>query len=305
MYPKPFKRPDRKNYYFFYTFKGKRKLKNTQQKKLSDAQKFIREFIDRLHVGSHLTFQQYATPYTSWETSPKVKRMISEGKQLGTSYLEIQAYYFKEHIFPDEISRKPIRDITPGDVIDFRTRIFSKLIEKPNTANKVFVTFKMVLSEASLRGDIPTNPGVGIGNIIYKKQEKKILSQDEIKNLFAVPWGIEKKLIAYQVFRFAAWTGMRKSEVLALHWEQLDGDILTIDKAWKTRTTLGPPKSGKSRTIPLAPSVLENLPEKKHDLIFCYPDGTRLYETWWRKNWNDIVVGEKETEDGKKVPIKL
>jgi integrase len=94
----------------------------------------------------------------------------------------------------------------------------------------------------------------------------------------------------------AAFTGMRCSEVLALHWEQLNGDILTIDRAWKSRSELGTPKSGKTRTIPLAPSVLYHLPERDHKLIFCHADGSRLGETWWRKNWNSIVCREREKD---------
>lgn len=291
MYPAPYKRPGRQTYYFNYSFQNKRRLKNTGCKKLRDAKKFIRDFIDNLQPGSEQRYSEYAKPFLSWETSPKVRRYLIEGKTIGKEHVAAQAAQLQKYVLTDNIAEKPISQITRGDVIDFRERLFQKLATTPNAANKSFIAFKVVLSEAAHRGDIPNNPTAGVGRIKYQIKQQEIMKKQEIVALFSEAWD---HLLSYQVFRLAAFTGMRASEVLAIHWDQIQGDILTIDRAWKTRTELGPPKSGKPRVIPLAPSVLNNLPErKKTGLVFCYPDGQRLGKTWWKKRWNAKNTGVK------------
>ena len=47
----------------------------------------------------------------------------------------------------------------------------------------------------------------------------------------------------------------------------------------------GSPKWGVSVVIPLAPSVLDNLPEKKTSNYIFNIKGLHLGETWWRKNF--------------------
>jgi hypothetical protein len=76
----------------------------------------------------------------------------------------------------------------------------------------------------------------------------------------------------------------RGGGLLSTIWRQLDGSILTIDRAWKTTTEVGPPKWGKVREIPLPAAAVDILADVKldsvrvadNDLIFCYdagPDG--------------------------------
>ncbi len=284
MYPKPLKLEGRKTYYFFYSDNGRRRKKNTGCTNKGRAQTFIKEFIDARSSGINKTLRQYAQPFLSWETSPRVKRLISEGKTCGELYARDVGSRIEDYILTDPIADKMMRDITTGDVIDFRTRLFAKLPDKKNTANKTLQTLKIVLGEAALRQDIPSNPASGVGKINYTTERREILTAQEIADLFAVPW---KNQLAYQVFRFAAFTGMRRSEILALHWEQIQDGFCTVDRAWKDRQTIGTTKTGETRVIPLAQSVLDNLPERTHDLVF-HIKGNRLGETWWRKNWQNV-----------------
>ncbi len=92
-------------------------------------------------------------------------------------------------------------------------------------------------------------------------------------------------------------TGMRKSEILALPWRNVNlrRNTILIDKAWKTNTTLGLPKWNKIREIPISNSISIMLSEIKEDgiyindddLVFCTEEGKRLGTTFWNKNFNE------------------
>lgn len=293
MYSKPYKRNG--IYYFKVTINGKRVQRSTGKRTSREAQKYIRDFIDQLDY-EQITLRKYVQPYLKYETSPRVRRVISEGRTIGKRYIETQASYFRRFVFEDEIADIPISKITSADIIDFRSRLISKTHAHMNTAGKVFMALKSVFSEAKRRQDIPADPTAGLNPIQYEKQVRSILPLHEIVKLFSTPELFPSKL-AYQVFRFAAFTGARQSEVLAIRWDQIDdswadmfgekfnGTFLTINRAWKGKGEVGAPKSGKERIIPLAPSIMDHLPEKKHELVFCHDNGKRLGETWWRKNW--------------------
>lgn len=300
MYPKPYKRG--KVYYFKTTVNGRRVQINTEKRSLREAQNFVKRYIDGEEQGhTSLSLSDYIQPFLSYETSPRVKRFKIENRSIGKYNVDRQINLLKKYILTDKIAQIKLINITPGNCIDFRERLFNRVksnaretidgkFPMTNTANKAFAAFKVILSEAKTRGDIPINPAQGIGPIHYDKTEVKILSKQEIGELFSDPSNFPS-LLAYQVFRMTAWTGMRMSEVLALHWEQLDGRYLNIDRAWKNKHELGSPKSGKSRIIPLPMSCLDNLPEPEHKLIFCHSDGSKLGETWWRKNWGAVNKG--------------
>lgn len=63
------------------------------------------------------------------------------------------------------------------------------------------------------------------------------------------------------MIRFAAWTGVRQGELFALHWEDVDTDSerLQVRHSRRQDGSLGPPKNGLQRTVPLLPPVLEAL----------------------------------------------
>jgi integrase len=75
-------------------------------------------------------------------------------------------------------------------------------------------------------------------------------------------------------------TGLRQGEILALRWADVDlvaGHLVVRQSA--TRGIVTTPKNGKSRKIPLAPSVLAALKSHRHlrgKLVFCAADGRML-----------------------------
>jgi len=89
MYPKPFKRKDRGDQYFFkYTDQwGNRRQKNTGETSHRKAQRFIRDFIDRISSSSGASYRNYANQFLSAETSPRAIRLAAENRPIGEMHL--------------------------------------------------------------------------------------------------------------------------------------------------------------------------------------------------------------------------
>jgi len=185
--------------------------------------------------------------------------------------------------------------------LDFRSRLLERA--SPGTVNQVVGILKIAYKEGIYREELERNPMAGIGLIHYQKQERGILTIDELQLLFPAealgPW---KDLVDHACFLFAASTGMRRGEILALRWGQLhlqDGYVL-IDRAWKDADEEGPPKWNHVRSSVFA--VLRDRVEKSleelhdaslhtapTDFLFCYDDGEPLGFTWWKKRFETAM----------------
>jgi integrase len=84
------------------------------------------------------------------------------------------------------------------------------------------------------------------------------------------------------IFLTAAFTGLRRGELLALHWRDVDfaGSVVRVRASYH-EGVLSTPKSGKVRSVPLAPDVGEVLAKLAarevftgdDDLVFIGEDG--------------------------------
>jgi integrase len=298
MYPEPYKVEGRKFYYFRYTnpSTGKRVKRSTGQITKRIAREEIKKYLDKLWNNPEIstaTFKQFLDPWTNGKTNPRYSRYQKTGNQYSLRHVKEIKSLIENYVLNDPIAKEPVLNINRGKAVDFIDRLYGgTLAEKPRTVNKVASALRSIFSEAVFRGDLDYNPFSGIGQISYKAKPKEILSPEEIITFF--DRNNYHSLLAFQVFRFAAYTGMRMSEILAVTWEQLDGNILKINRAFKSEssTDVGLPKWGKERTIPLPKSVLVNLPKGNAGLIFNQ-SGFRLYADWWYENFNAAVKNAK------------
>ena len=101
---------------------------------------------------------------------------------------------------------------------------------------------------------------------------------------------------------FALTTGMRKGEILALEWKDIDfvHKTITVDKSWisiNNRPTVKAPKTEAGiRVVPLPDVLAEKLKAWKHDgrLVFPGPDGNLMTKTHYQRAWTRLQkeIGE-------------
>jgi integrase len=100
------------------------------------------------------------------------------------------------------------------------------------------------------------------------------------------------------IFLTAAFTGLRRGELIALHWRDVDftGSLLRV-RASYAAGALTAPKSGKVRSVPLAPDVakaLAQLSQRTHftgedDLVFVGEAGSYLDGSALRRRYKSAL----------------
>ena len=93
---------------------GKRRLKSTGCKKGAQADPYIREFVDALAkpAAPQTTFAEYACPYFLWESCPRVRRRLAEGKQIGRTHCRMSRALLDRWVVPGTaFSSRPLAEI--------------------------------------------------------------------------------------------------------------------------------------------------------------------------------------------------
>ena len=108
----------------------------------------------------------------------------------------------------------------------------------------------MMLGEARRLGVISSNPAAEISKLAEKPKEKRILTLDEVHDLFVDPdaW---RDLKYYTANLLAASTGMRLGEVQGLQTRYVHDEYVAVMHSWGRKHGLQPPKGGKPREVPI------------------------------------------------------
>lgn len=182
---------------------------------------------------------------------------------------------------------KPTKDITPPEISRY-IKEFSRT-HADKTVRTQLLIFNLIFKYAVEMGDIPFNPardlevpsGLSKNKITSPSQE----DIEKVKQSYDCTFGA----FAY----WAMYTGLRRGELLALRWEDIDLTNRTIAvnksvyhinnkphlKLPKTTTSIG--------TVPILDALLKKIKHKKKGIIFSNPAGELLTETQFQKLWND------------------
>jgi len=241
-----------------------------------------------------ITFGEYAAPFYDWQRCPHVRRLQSEGKTITKNSVDKQRYVMIRHILSDEaLCETPMAELRKADLLDYRDRLVGEM-GRCRTSQKAFDIVKTICTEALFREEIDRDITVGLGKIQYESVEPGIFTEDEIRMLFADCPGHFVDQYDYTIFLMAASTGMRKGELFALKWQDIDfenGDLV-IDAAWKG-SELGKPKWEKTRSTVIPGVTLESLARLRgvafntadEKFIFSDAVGTVFGGTWWTKRF--------------------
>jgi integrase len=254
------------------------------------------------------SFREYAKPFFVWGECPHIRRVFEEKGHFTERHARIQRGRLKNHVFNDPFAKKRLSEIKRADLFDLRSRLLKKC--SPATANKVMDVVKVVIREAVIREELNHDPTDLVNRVRYQKQTRGTFTVDELRKLFPEtdvgPWQDPRD---YTCFYIAAVSGARRGELLVLRWKHINFEnrYILITDAWKGRDVIGDTKSGNDRIVPLSKRMIEKLENLKlfsthinpDDFLFCYDDGKRVGETWWRGRFMaaleraDIEKGER------------
>ncbi len=126
-----------------------------------------------------------------------------------------------------------------------------------STKNRIMVTLHGIFRRACKVFGLPVNPASGIErHPVRLTGDIDVFSPEEV-------WALVRAAVSDQdaaIFLTAAFTGLRRGELIALRWRDADftGSVLRV-RASFAGGALTAPKSGKVRSVPLAPEVAQAL----------------------------------------------
>jgi integrase len=162
------------------------------------------------------------------------------------------------------IGRKMLREITKSVVLEVQTQIKEDV--SVVNSNNAMVVLRRMFNLAIDWGYIETNPVKGIELYKVPKRKVRFLTKEEIEIVIACCEGQMKDIVMV-----ALHTGMRKSEILGLQWDNVDlsNKLIVLDKT----------KNNTIREIPMSSNVyallLGKYQEKKpsrENYVFPNPD---------------------------------
>lgn len=141
-------------------------------------------------------------------------------------------------------------------------------------------------------GIVESNPFAGLRLPMgERKAEVEPPTLEELKALLdacSVLGGYASEFRA--MIAFAAWTGVRQGELFGLHWGDIEGDQVTIRRSRKLDGSLGTPKNGQSRTVPILPpaQVLDEVPRRGDPFVFHSARGKPLLKGTHGWSWQKV-----------------
>ena len=172
------------------------------------------------------------------------------------------AWILKAHLLP-AFGSLPLDRITRADV----NRWFDDYSRTaPGGANRAMNLLRQILNHAVLCGHLQTNPARGIKRNPRPKLTR-FLSREEMRRLHRAldrhAGTRPSRARQADIIRLLLLTGCRKSEIITLRWQDVDGDTLNLVDA----------KTGPRRVFLNAPAraILERQPRAESGVVFPSP----------------------------------
>jgi integrase len=233
--------------------------------RLNREGKLIPEKQDKISVPS---FAKFAEGWWDYDTCPYLKSRKGR-RDISKGYATQGQYAVKNHLIPVFGDRR-LDLITEAEVDQWLTSFperthpsndsKSVVHYKTSTGNLAFKILKIMLNYAVKQKIIKVNPCKNV-ELLKTSDEKeiKILTPDEVKQLFPAQWEtVWSGRLYYVLNKLAACTGMRHGELLGLRGEFVFESYIDVCAQYN-RYGYGDVKTHKPRNIPIPAGLHRDL----------------------------------------------
>jgi integrase len=252
------------------------------------AEAWLRDVLDQANRGelggmvhTGRTFNEAADRYLQWLRDDLARK---------PSTLRDYASILKHHLRP-AFGELRVEDVTPDRVIWWHRALGRESGMSNRTKIKVTTVLHGVMERARRDSRLPINPVRDLERPTARPRPTiDVFSPEEVMALVRAAADEQDAAI----YLTAAFTGLRRGELVALRWRDVDfaGSFIRVTASYGEggATT---PKSGKVRSVPMAPAVAEVLARlaqrDRHtgpdDLVFVgiagsYLDASALYRRY-------------------------
>jgi integrase len=247
-------------------------------KRLAEDQ--LRDLLDEARRGTLPGLVQ--TGATVADATAEYLRYIEHDRERKPSTVQGYRWIVNGQILPT-FGQMRLEDVTS----EYVERWLAGIDCKASTRTKALVILHGVFQRARKVYKLPANPVTDVEKPPQTRSgDIDVFSPEEV-------WALVRAADSEQdgaIFLTAAFTGLRQGELIALHWRDVDftGSLVRV-RASYAGGALTTPKSGKVRSVPLAPDVAEALAKlsqrerftAEDDLVFpgeagAFLDGSAL-----------------------------
>ena len=231
-----------------------------------------------------------ATGATFADAAAEWLRYVEQDRKRRASTLEDYRNVVRHNLLP-EFGEAPLEQITMEWIDGYRAGLVAEGRLSDRTINKLLVLLHGIFKRAQRVYGLAGNPVAAVERQpVQRSGDFEVLSPGEVA---ALARAAESEQDA-AMFVTAAFTGMRQGELLALRWADVDfaKRLVHVRRAY-TRREVGPPKSGRVRSVPLTDEVarvLDGLSRREHftgmeDLVFPNAVGDPLDDSALRRRF--------------------
>jgi integrase len=243
------------------------------------AEDWLRGVLDRARAG--MLPGMHRTGVTVADACDEFLAYVERERQRKPSTLRDYRSILDNHVRP-VLGDVPLEELTSEGVEDWAARLGATDTMSNRTKTKVIVVFHGVMERARRVHKLPSNLVADIEKPrTAPRTEIQVFSPEEVLALVRAAEGEQDAAI----YLTAAYTGLRQGELLALRWRDIDftGSYVRVVASY-TNGHLTTPKSGKVRSVPMAPDVASALARlasrsgftDPDDLVFSGAVGTHL-----------------------------
>lgn len=212
--------------------------------------KFLDEYESR-DTGEGMTFTDLAKEYLEWY----------EKRRKASSYIKISSI-IDTHLVP-YFGDKNITDIRPRDVTRYQDSIIDKFA--PSHVKKIHTTLAATLKHAVKQEYISSNAATIAGNVeLEEEKHMNYWTLDEFKQFISC---VEDPMY-HALFMTLYYSGMRKGELLALTWGDIDfeNNKINIDKTEYNRKVTSTKTKASIRQVIMPSHVMRLLSKMKQQV---------------------------------------
>ena len=225
------------------------------------------------------------------EAAEEWLRFIAQDRERKPSTLRDYRSVLNAHLLP-AFGDRPLESITVDEIEAWRASL-SGLSNR--SKNKLLIQLHGIFRRAQRVYGLEQNPLAMVEkHPLRSSGDIQVLAPEEV-------WALVRAAVSESdgaIFLTAAFTGLRMGELLALRWRDVDfsGSVIRVRSSW-AGGQLTTPKSGKVRSVPLAPDVataLAKLAGREHwtgddDLVFASDTGDHLSDSALRVRYKSAL----------------
>lgn len=244
------------------------------------TQKELREKAEaakRILFSGDMTFEKFSD---DWYRRNKINIKENTQRMYETAFNHLKVFYPMN-----------MKDITTMDVQSF----MAEMASIPNEANKVLGLLNQIFTDAVRIGIISVNPCTYVSKIKYRREETRVITQEEFKVVDNTVFTDREKMFLTLIRNY----GLRKEEALALEKKHFDFTVkkLHIEQTFTYRNNQPKLSDTKTETsCRVLPLLDDDIPFFRHYLKVLQTDylftnvtsDTPISATSYKKMWESI-----------------